>query len=303
IADIDLDGRNDIIVASDFWNGVSGYYDKVWAFDLHGPTPYGPIQWGQFMGGPKHDGRFRTTQDIDRFALLVTLQGPGSVSSSPAGITCGTDCSELYPSGTSVTLTATPDPRSVFTGWGGACSGQASQCTVTMSGARTVTASFSVPLTLTVSAGGTGSGVVVSSPAGISCGTTCSAGFVTGTAVTLTATAGSGSIFSGWGGDCSGQSSTCPLTLSPTRSLTATFGRTVSLTVAVQATNPAGAGSVSAPALGINCPPDCTKTFTSGTPITLTASPTGSSIFAGWTGACAGQGTTCSFTITADQTV
>src|SRR5262249_51886401 len=158
--------------------------------------------------------------------------------------------------------------------WGGACSGQASQCTVTMSGARTVTASFSVPVTLTVSAGGTGSGVVVSSPAGLSCGTTCSAAFVTGTAVTLTATAGTGSIFSGWAGDCSGQSNTCTLTMSATRSVTATFARTVTLAVAVQITNPGGAGSVSA-ALGINCPPDCTKTFTSGTPITLTASPSG----------------------------
>jgi len=301
IADIDLDGRNDIIVASDFWNGVSGYYDKVWAFDLHGPTPYGPIQWGQFMGGPKHDGLFRAAQGSDRFALVVTLQGQGSVTSSPPGITCGTDCSELYPSGTAVTLTATPDPGSSFSGWGGACGGQATQCTVTMNAARSVTATFSASLTLTVAAGGTGSGLVVSSPTGINCGTTCTAAFDTGTTVTLTATVGTGSIFTGWGGDCSGQSNPCTVTMSATRSVTTTFARTVTLTVAVQATNPGGTGSVSAPALGINCPPGCTTTLTSGTAITLNALPTGSSIFAGWTGACAGQGATCTFTITADQ--
>src|SRR5262249_1114374 len=36
IADIDLDGRNDIVVTSDFWNGASGYYDKVWVYSIGG---------------------------------------------------------------------------------------------------------------------------------------------------------------------------------------------------------------------------------------------------------------------------
>jgi len=51
IADIDLDGRNEIVVTGSFWNGYSGYYDKLWVYDLGGP-PHGPVQWGQFMGGP-----------------------------------------------------------------------------------------------------------------------------------------------------------------------------------------------------------------------------------------------------------
>src|SRR5262249_37329873 len=42
IADIDLDGRNDIIVASDFWNGGARHYHKGRALHLHGPTPYTP---------------------------------------------------------------------------------------------------------------------------------------------------------------------------------------------------------------------------------------------------------------------
>ena len=56
IADIDRDGRNEIIVTGDFWNGFPGMYDKVWVYDLKGPGPYGPVLWGQFMGGPRHQG-------------------------------------------------------------------------------------------------------------------------------------------------------------------------------------------------------------------------------------------------------
>jgi hypothetical protein len=56
------------------------------------------------------------------------------------------------------------------------------------------------PLTLTITKGGTGT--VTSSPDGsINCGTTCQAQYGLGTIVTLSATAGSGSYFSGWSGD------------------------------------------------------------------------------------------------------
>ena len=55
IADIDLDGHNEIIVSGDYWDAVEGFYDKVWVFDLGGPK-HGSIEWGQFGGGPKHQG-------------------------------------------------------------------------------------------------------------------------------------------------------------------------------------------------------------------------------------------------------
>src|SRR5437762_358954 len=135
------------------------------------------------------------------------------ISSSPAGITCGTTCAAAsadYDSGTVVTLSATAAAGgSTFAGWsGGGCSGT-SPCTVTMSTATTVTATFDVQrFTLTVVKAGTGSGTVTSSPAGISCGVSCtadSADYDNGTVVTLTATAAGGSTFAGWsGGGCSG---------------------------------------------------------------------------------------------------
>src|SRR5207244_2683514 len=60
------------------------------------------------------------------FVLTITPSGmgAGTVASSPTGITCATTCSAPYPSGTVVTLTATPSSDSAFTGWSGAgCSG------------------------------------------------------------------------------------------------------------------------------------------------------------------------------------
>jgi PKD repeat protein len=75
--------------------------------------------------------------------------GTGAVASSPSGIDCGADCTEDYSSGASVTLSATPAAGTAFTGWSGACSGSGA-CTVSMTSARSVTASFDVIRTMSV---------------------------------------------------------------------------------------------------------------------------------------------------------
>jgi hypothetical protein len=158
------------------------------------------------------------------YGLTVTKLGSGSgqVNSGPAGISCGTGCQASFDTGSTVTLTATPDADSVFTGWSGDCTGTSS-CQLSMSQTHSVTANFATKtFTLSVARQGSGSGQVTSAPAGIDCGTSCQAGFNTGTTVTLTATPAAGSNFTGWSGDCSG-SSTCQLTLTQARSLAATF--------------------------------------------------------------------------------
>jgi hypothetical protein len=81
---------------------------------------------------------------------------------------------------------------------------------------------------LSVVTGGTGSGTVTSTPAGISCGSTCSASFNTGSSVTLAATPGAGSTFSGWSGACSG-SGTCTVSMTSARTVTATFSGSTSV--------------------------------------------------------------------------
>jgi hypothetical protein len=97
---------------------------------------------------------------VAKYALSVTRAGTGSgtVTSSPAGVDCGSACSAEYDSGTSVTLTAAAASGSTFAGWGGACSGTAATCTVPMSQAQSVTATFNVvppSNTFTVSAAST----------------------------------------------------------------------------------------------------------------------------------------------------
>lgn len=78
-------------------------------------------------------------------ALTVTKsgEGEGTVESEPAGIDCGTACKAEYNAGTEVTLTATPDAHSEFSGWSGACTGTGA-CTVTISEAKSVGAEFEV---------------------------------------------------------------------------------------------------------------------------------------------------------------
>lgn len=79
--------------------------------------------------------------------LTVTINGNGSVISDVAGINCtaagGDTCTASVDDGTEVTLTATADAESQFTGWGGACSGSEASCTVTVNGDTNVTANFS----------------------------------------------------------------------------------------------------------------------------------------------------------------
>jgi subtilisin family serine protease len=76
------------------------------------------------------------------YLLNVTRIGRGIVTSSPAGINCGTDCSQYYPPGTTVTLNATPYLGTPFLGWsGGGCSGIGS-CDVAMDQDKDVIASF-----------------------------------------------------------------------------------------------------------------------------------------------------------------
>ncbi|TAJ18472.1 MAG: YncE family protein, partial [Dehalococcoidia bacterium] len=189
-----------------------------------------------------------TTISSLTYALTVARQGTGlgTVTSTPAGIDCGSSCTATFDSGAVVTLTATPDATSTFTGWSGACTGTGS-CVVTMDAAKSVTATFTkrvYPLTVAR----VGAGTVTSTPGGIFCGAACSATFDSGTVVTLTATPDATSTFTGWSGACTGTGS-CVVTIDAAKTVTATFTTvTYTLTVTRQGT---GLGTVTSAPAGI----------------------------------------------------
>ncbi len=73
------------------------------------------------------------------------------------------------------------------------------------------------------------------------------------------------------------------------------------LTVSEQGT---GTGTVTSSPTGISCPGTCSASFNSGTAVTLTETPGGSSTFGGWSGGgCAGTSNTCNITLTSDASV
>jgi phospholipase C len=79
--------------------------------------------------------------------VTVTLAGAGTgtVTSAPAGINCGTNCTNTFPPDSQVTLNATPAAGFSFSGWSGACAGTGA-CTLPTSGPQSVTASFGASL-------------------------------------------------------------------------------------------------------------------------------------------------------------
>jgi glucose/arabinose dehydrogenase len=162
-----------------------------------------------------------------QYQLSVAKNGSGSgtVTSSPAGINCGSECSAEYDEGTTVILAGAPGINTKAVQWTGCDSVNGeNKCVVAMSAVKKVTATFGLETRqLTVNKEGLGTGVVTSAPAGIECDPICSASFDHGSDVTLSANAEAGSAFSGWsGGGCSGAVG-CKVTMSAAREVTATF--------------------------------------------------------------------------------
>jgi OmcA/MtrC family decaheme c-type cytochrome len=89
------------------------------------------------------------TAGVD-FDVTVHFQGPGAVTSIPAGITCapqaapqvGSLCTGTFASGTNVVLTATADAGNFFNGWFGQCEGTGT-CTLSGGADKYVVAYFS----------------------------------------------------------------------------------------------------------------------------------------------------------------
>ena len=218
------------------------------------------------------------------YSLTTSIlgNGAGTVTSSPAGIDCGADCKEFYTQDSLITLSATPDPGSIFIGWGGHTDCGDGQ--LTMSADRACSAQFDRQVhPLSVTMNGAGQGLVTSSPSGIDCGSDCSQDFDHGTVVILSATADTGSSFAGWSGD--GDCADSSIAMTTARACTANFDVIAApkhtLTAGKEGT---GSGKITSSPSGIDCGSDCSQAFEEGTAVGLQATPASGSTFDGWSG-------------------
>ena len=224
---------------------------------------------------------------------LVTMDGAKSVTANfSSAFTLTTNAAPSaggtvigggsYPFSAEVAVTAVANAGYGFASWSGACDGVvANPCTVTMDGAKSVTANFAQPgFELTTS---------VNSAAGGSI--SASGRYAPGTIAGVVAAPSAGYILTGWTGSgaCSGADLTCLVTMNGAKTVTANFAQ--EFTLATNAAPPAG-GTVTS---GGNYP--------SGEVVALTATPNSHYVFTNWSGDCSGTVPTCLATMNGNKSV
>jgi hypothetical protein len=293
-----------------------------------------------FNNGP---GTFTLTLAVPTGAAAAQATGNGSVGSgvTGGGISCfftGTNpptpnplgglCSNpAEKSGAIVELIPEPNDNSTFGGWSGTCPNQVgNNCFVAMSQNQTIRPVFTLQsVTLTVTVNGVGSVVDNSTPVKLNCvnasATTplvCSANYNSGTTITLTATPGTGYSLTSFSACTPSTTASCSITLNAASNTMVNVAATFQINsylLDVSTTGGNGTGTVTSNAnnLGgtINCGPNnqppsgCGLEETFGWSVTLTAKPTGTESFAGWSASsvpgfvlpCPGTSTTCTFTM------
>lgn len=250
------------------------YCYRVNAFNDAGASPYTPEACA-------------TTPAV--YSLALAVQGNGTVTSSPSGIDCGATCTASFTDGTTVALKAVAATGYTFSGWSG--DGDCLDGSLTMNGNKSCTATFTADppassYTLAVNAvgvvspAGSGSGKIVSSPAGIDCGSNCSATFAAGTMVALQAMPDAGSTFDGWSGDADCLDGS--VTMDGNKSCSGSF-KIISYTLAASHSGN-GKGKVVSDIAGLDCGSSCVAEYAVGTVVGLKAMPSPGSVFAGWSG-------------------
>ncbi|MFZ4857456.1 MAG: putative Ig domain-containing protein [Desulfuromonadaceae bacterium] len=212
--------------------------------------------------------------------ILTALKsgtGNGTITSSADNINCGATCSASITSGTTVTLTATPNSSSTFEGWSGACGGTGT-CNVTINTAQNVTATFTLAPVINGACGASANSTLTIAPTTDLC--------TTGTATVVTGTGP-------WSWSCQGSyggtDASCDANLQ-TYSLALSFAGT-------------GGGSVSGDMSclkGSSCEP---LTIPINTAIHLIPLADIVSTFSGWSGSCSNISGDCSFTMTGPKSV
>jgi uncharacterized repeat protein (TIGR02543 family) len=162
------------------------------------------------------------TSDKSATANFTPLQYTLTTAVSPSGAGTIAPATGKYNHGTQVSVTATAATGYQFTGWSDACTGTGA-CSVTMTGDRSVTATFTPVVaqqfTLTLTQDGTGTGTVGALPSS-SNGT-----YNAGTDVSVMATPGTNCKFAGWSGACTG-TGPCKVKMDASKKVIASFALT-----------------------------------------------------------------------------
>ena len=216
----------------------------------------------------------------NQYSLTVNTTGTGTVSRSPDKAT--------YVYGDTVQLTAAPGTGWAFSVWGGDGSGAANPLTVTMSGPKTVTATFTQnpPVQYSLMVNVNGSGSVGKSPN--------KSAFDQGETASLMATPGSGYAFSNWSVDASGTTNPVTVTMNGNKTVTANFTKISfyqhTLTVYLN-----GTGSVTKKT--------DKSAYNRWESVTLTATPGSGYTFSNWSGDASGASNPITVTMSTNKKV
>jgi len=154
---------------------------------------------------------------------------------------------------------------------------------------------------LTVQKSDEAQGQVTSIPEAIDCGISCTASFIYGAVVNLTATAEYGSVLSHWTGCDSVDGNICTVTLDSNRIVTANFNIVYKdLTIQKAGT---GQGTVTNFPSAIDCGSICSVSLPQGAVVNLTATADYGSTFFNWTDCDSVNGNTCTITLGSNRTV
>lgn len=223
---------------------------------------------------------------VANFSIIPSSQFAVILSSSPtAGGT--TNGAGAYTAGSSVTVTATPNPQYTFVNWTelgtGAIASTSPSYTFVLNANRSLVANFVLnTYTLNVTAV---NGTVVKKPD--------QPNYTSGSTVELTATANPGYTFTSWSGDASGSTNPLTVTMNSNKNITANFTANAEVTYTLNVT--AVNGSVT------KNPNQAT--YNSGSTVQLTATPNAGFMFTSWSGDASGSANPLTVTMNANKNI
>ena len=219
--------------------------------------------------------------------LSISKSGFGTITSIPANISCGANCSAQFVDGLTVSLIAQPDYGYAFAGWGAGCSGTGT-CAVTMNSDISVSANFIELPKYQVKITKPSTGVISSEPAGILCGGPSKQCISSFSSAKLTAIPNPGYEFIRWNGCQTPEGINCYIKPAGKMTVSAAFKKLPKYNIKITKNT---LGSIVSTPAGLKCPEkkkSCSVKFVKGTEVTVIPVPQAGRTFGGWTGACSG---------------